>query len=139
MILVLLLNLLRIILLIHIILKLRGKNEDDGTKNIETMVPLKYLSNFWRTLEMTLVNCEINLILSWSSSCVIVSTNLDNQRAIFEITDTKFYVLVVTLSTQDNARLLQQLESGFKRIVNGNKCLPKPQLSRQNTKFRSFS
>ena len=63
------------------------------------MVPLKYLSNFWRTLEMPLINCEVNLILTWSSACVLISTNIPNQAAILEITDTKLYVPVVTLST----------------------------------------
>ena len=57
------------------------------------MVPLKYLSNFWRTLEMPLINCEINLILTWSSTCVIVSTNNANQVVTFEITDTNFMFL----------------------------------------------
>ena len=69
------------------------------------MVPLKYLSNFWRTLEGLLINCEINLILIWSTNCVIVASNLANQNATFSITDTKLYVPVVTLSTQDNAKL----------------------------------
>ena len=69
------------------------------------MVPLKYLSNFGRTLEMPLINCEVNLILTWSGNCVIVSTNVVNQNATFAITDTKLYVRVVTLSTQDNATL----------------------------------
>ena len=87
---------------------------DDGTKNIEIMVPLKYISNFWRTLEIPLINCEVNLILTWSTNCVIVSTNVTNQNATFEITDTKLYVPVVTLSTQDNSKLLQQLKSDFK-------------------------
>ena len=75
------------------------------------MVPIKYLSNFWRTLEMPLINCQINLILTWNANCVIVSTNVENQNATFAITDTKLYVPVVTLSTQDNAKLLQQLKS----------------------------
>ena len=61
------------------------------------MVPLKYLSNFWRTLEMPLINCEINLILTWSTNYVIVSANVANQNATFETTDTKLYVPVVTL------------------------------------------
>ena len=61
--------------------------------------------NFWRTLEMPLINCEICLILTWSANCVIVSTNAANQNATFAITDTKLYVPVVTLSTQDNAKL----------------------------------
>ena len=90
-----LLTLVRIILLIHLILK--QKTGDDGTKNVEIMAPLKYLSNSWRTLEMALINCEINLILKWSAVCVIVSTNVANQNATFEKTDTKLYVPVVTL------------------------------------------
>ena len=98
-----------------------GQTGDDGTKNAEIMVPLKYLSNFWRTFEMPLINCEVNLILTWSSTCVIVSTNVANQNATFEKTDTKLYVPVVTLSTQDNSKLLQQLKSGFKRVINWNK------------------
>ena len=48
--------------------KITGRTGDDGTKNVEIMVPLKYLSNFWRTLEMPLINCEVNLILTWSST-----------------------------------------------------------------------
>ena len=81
------------------------------------MVPLKYLSNFYRTLEMPLINCEINLILTWSANCVI-SNAAPNQATTSTITDTKLYVPVVTLSTQDNAKLLQQLKSGFKRTTN---------------------
>ena len=96
------------------------------------MVPLKYLSNFWRILEMPLINCEINLILTWSANCVIVSTNVANQNATFAITNTKLYVPVVTLSTQDNAKLLRQLKSGFKRVINWNNCLSKPELLAQN-------
>ena len=86
--------------------KMIGQTGDDGTKNVEIMVPLKYLSNFWRTLEMPLITCEINLILAWSTNCIIVSTNVANQNATFEITDIKLYVPVVTLSTQDNSKLL---------------------------------
>ena len=101
------------------------QNGDDGTKGVEIMVPLKYLSNFWRTLEMPLINCEINLILTWSANCVIVYIDVANQNATFKITDTKLYVPVVTLSAQDNAKLLKQLESGFKREVSWNKYLSK--------------
>ena len=61
------------------------------------MVPLKYLSNFWRTLEMPLINCEVNLILTWSSKCVFIATVNPNQNATFAITDTKLYVPVVNL------------------------------------------
>ena len=93
------------------------------------MVPLKYLGNFWRTLEMPLINCEVNLILTWSSTCVITNSN---SIGTFKITDTKLYVPVVTLSTQENTKLLQQLKSGFKRVINWNKYLSKPELLAQN-------
>ena len=112
--------------------KMTGQTGDDGTKDVELMVPLKYLSNFWRTLEMPLINCEINLILTWSTNCVIVSTNVANQNVTFEINDTKLYVPVVTISTQDNSKLLQQLKSGLKRVINWNKYLSKPELLRRN-------
>ena len=67
---------------------------------------------------MALINCEVNLILTRSKDCVI--TNSEGE-AKFAITETKLYVPVVTLSTQDNAKLLQQLKSGFKRTINWNK------------------
>ena len=108
-----------------------GQTGDDGTKNVEIMLPFEYLSVFWRSLELPLINCEVNLIFPWSTNCVIVSANVANKNAIFAITDTKLYVLVVTLSTEDNAKLLQQLKSGFKR-VNWNKYLSKPELLAQN-------
>ena len=108
--------------------KITGKTGDERTKNVEIMVPLKYLSNFGGNLEMPLINCEINLILTWSANCVIVSNNAANQNATFAVTDTKLYVPVVTLSTQDNSKLLQQLKSGFKRVLNWNKYLSKPEL-----------
>ena len=63
---------------------------------VEIMVPLKYLSNFWRTLKMPLINCEIELILDWSVNCVIISTNNANQVPTFTITD-KSFLPVVTL------------------------------------------
>ena len=84
------------------------------------MVPLKYLSNFWITLEMPLINCEIDHILTWSANCVI-SNAAANQTTTFAITDTKLYVPVVTLSSDDNLKLLEQLKSGFKRIITWNK------------------
>ena len=77
------------------------------------MIPLKYLSNFWTTLEMHLINCKVNLILTWSVNYVIVSTNAVTQNATFTIAETKLYVPVVILSTQDNARLLTELKSSF--------------------------
>ena len=110
--------------------KITGKTpNNDNKKDVEIMVPLKYLSNFWRTLEMPLINCEVNLILTWSSTCVITDSN---GAATFAITDTKLYVPVVTLSTQENNKFLQQVKSGFKRVVNWNKYLSKPELLAQN-------
>ena len=102
------------------------------------MVPLKYLSNFSRTLEMPLINCEINLLLTWSASCVIVSTDVANQNATFAITDTKLYDPVVTLSQQDNAKLLEQLQSCFKRVINWNKYLSKPELLAPNPNLNNL-
>ena len=96
-------------------IKITGKTpNNNNVKNVEIMVPLKYLSNFWRTLEMPLINCEVNLVLTWSSTCVITNSNGAGTLAI---TNTKLYVPVVTLSTQENAKLLQQLKSGFKRVI----------------------
>ena len=66
---------------------------------------------------MPLINCETNLILTWSANCAIIYTNVANQNPTFKITENKLYVLVVTLSTQDNEKLLPQLKSGFKRTV----------------------
>ena len=79
---------------------------------------LKYLSNCWKTLEMSLINCEINLILTWSENCVISSATGKTKPAI---TDTKLYVPFVTISTQDNLKLWQQLKSGFKKRINWKK------------------
>ena len=57
-------------------IKTTGKTPNNGNvKDVEIMVPLKYSSNFWKTLEMPLINCEVNLILTWSSSCVITDSN----------------------------------------------------------------
>ena len=72
--------------------KLTGQTGNNGTKNVEVMVPLKYLSNFWRTLEILLINCEITFDLNWSENCAIVATDVANQGATFSITDTKLYV-----------------------------------------------
>ena len=101
--------------------KITGQTNDDGEiNNVEIMVPLKYLSRFWRTLEIPLINFEVNIILTWSEDCVIVYTNVANWGATFAKIETKLYVPVVTLSAQDNATLLPQLKSGFKRKINWN-------------------
>ena len=87
--------------------KITGQTNDDGRiVDVETMVPLKFLSNFWRTLEMPLINCEYELILSRFANFLIIYTNVANQVPIFTVTETNLYVPVVILSTQDNAKLL---------------------------------
>ena len=99
--------------------KITGKTPNNGnTKDVEIIVPLKYSSNFWKTLEMTLINCEVNRILTWSKDCVITNSIGEGK---FAITKTKLYVPVVTLSTKDNEKLLQQLKSGLKKTISWNK------------------
>ena len=81
---------------------------------------------------MPLINCEIELILSWSRDCVIIYTDVDEQNPTFTITETNLYVPVVTLSTQDNAKLLPKLKNGFKRKISWNKYLAKLELLARN-------
>ena len=81
---------------------------------------------------MLLINCEVNLILTWSSTCVLVATRVNNQNAKFAKTNTKLYVPLVTLSTQENNKFLQQLKSGFKRVIDWNKYLSKSELLARN-------
>ena len=114
---------------IKITVRLEG---NDTEKEVEIVVPSKYLSSFWRTLDIPLINCEINLILSWSENCVITSkatrdADLDTDPAVaavnnptnatFKISDAKLYVAVVTLPTEDDKRLSEKLKSGFKRTI----------------------
>ena len=111
-------------------IKITGKTPNDGNeKDTEIMVQLKYLSNFLRTLEMPLINCEVTLILTWSSTCVITNSTGEGK---FKVTDINLYVPIVTLSTKDNEKLLQQLGSSFKRVINWNKYLSRPELFPQN-------
>ena len=91
--------------------KTTGKTPHNrNTKDVEIILPLKYLCNFWRTLEMLLINCEVSLILTWSKDCVITNSTGEGK---FAITETNLYVSVVTLSTKGNEKLLQQLKSRF--------------------------
>ena len=82
--------------------------------NVKVVVPLNYLSNFFRSLEMPLINCKIKLNLTWKKECV-----LSNQAgaAVFIINDTKMYVLVVTLSKEDNKDFIEQQNKGFQRSI----------------------
>ena len=68
-----------------------GRIGNDGPENVNIRVSLKYLTNFWRTLD-----CEINLILNCSARCFVMDNPIAGQEPIFEITDTKLYLLVVT-------------------------------------------
>ena len=119
-------------------------NENKANKeNVEITVPLKHLSNFWRSLDISLFNCKVSLPLTWSKDCIILSkakrdvvaatelsaANVSNvvpgvdvsaTNATFKITDIKLYVPVVTLSTEDDD-FLEQLKSGFKRTIKWNK------------------
>ena len=93
----------------------------DGDNNVKLVVPLKYISNFFRSLEMPLVNCKVDLELTWTKDCVICSNNAAAGNVVsFKITDTKFYVPIVTLSTRDNSNFTKQLNEGIKRTVHWN-------------------
>ena len=95
-----------------------GNTGNDGTKNgVKIAVPLKYLSNFWRSLEMPLINCKVELSLKWYERCLLTAAT----TATFKITDAKLYVPIVTLSAEDNAKLSKLLSKGFKRSVYWNK------------------
>ena len=110
-----------------------GYDVNKVTKNkTEVVIPLKHLSNFWRALNIPLINCEVELILTWSKNCVLADMTTrdteDDDPAIvapsgakFKITDTKLYVPVVTLSKENDIKLLEQLKSGFKRTIKWNK------------------
>ena len=114
-----------------------GKNE------AEVVFPLKYLSNFWRSLNIPLINSEVELILTWSKNCVLADMTVrapqGGDLAIvaptkleFKITDTKLYVPVVTLSKENDIKLLDQLKSGFKRIIKWNKYRSQMTIQPQN-------
>ena len=114
--------------------KLEGNNVEKD--DVEIVLSLKYLSNFWKTLNMSLINCEVSLNLTWSENYVITSkatrdadadvdpavAGINNPtNAVFKITDCKLYVPVVTLSAENDNKLLEQLKTGFKRTIKWNK------------------
>ena len=103
---------------------------NDSLTNAKVVIPLKHLSNFWRNLDISLINCEVQLILNWSKNCVLahMTRNAGANPAIvapsgatFKITDTKLYVPIVTLSKKNNIKILEQLKTEFKRTVKLNK------------------
>ena len=116
--------------------KLEGNNVEKD--DVKIVVLLKYLSNFWRTPHMPLINCEVYLTLTWSENCVLTSKatreadpdanpavdEINNPtNATFKITGTKLYVPIVTLSAENDNKLLEQLKTGFKRTIKWNKYI----------------
>ena len=107
--------------------KLIKRTDNNNVNNIKLDVPLKYVSNFFRSLEMPLVNCKIDLELTWHKDCMISSADAAaNQVASFIITDSKLYVPIVTLSAKDNNNLTKKLNEGFKRTIYWNQYVSKP-------------
>ena len=107
--------------------KLIKGTDDNNVNNVKLVVPLKYISNFFRSLESPLVNCKIDLELTWHKDCMISSANAAAGQVVsFMITNTKLYVPVVTLSIKDNTNLTKQLNEGFKRTIYWNKYVSKP-------------
>ena len=95
---------------------LGNPNVDDGIAktSVKVIVPSKYLSNFFRSSEMPLINCKIELNLTWKKKCVL---STDSGDAGFIINDTKMYVPVVTLSKEDNKDFIEQRNKGFQRSI----------------------
>ena len=99
--------------------------EADGTENgVKIAVPLKYLSNFWKSLKMPSIDCKFELSLKWIENCELTTATIDADAdatgadsATFKITDAKLYVPIVTLSIEDNAKLAKQLSEWFKRSI----------------------
>ena len=121
-----------------------GKLEGNNIEKVDVKIVVKYLSKFWKTLDMVLINCEVSLTLTWSNNCVLTSKatrdddpdaypavdEINNPtNAIFKITDCKLYVPVVTLSAENDNKLLEQLKSEFKRTIKRNKY--RPEMSNQ--------
>ena len=115
-----------------------------GTREVEIDVPLKHLENFWNSLNMLLVSCEVSLNLSWSETCVIISMEKrilvagqpnrgdSLESAALKIKDCKLYVPVVTLLAQNINKLLEQLKTRFKRTIKWNKYRLEMSISKNN-------
>ena len=100
-----------------------GNTENNGTKNgVKIAVPLEYLSNFWRSLEIPLIYYKAELSLKWYERCLLTVAN----TATFKITDAKLYVPIVTLSIEDNSKLSKLLNEAFKRPIYRNECKVTP-------------
>ena len=121
----------------------KTQEDNDSLTNAKFVIPLKHLSNFWRALNIPLINCEVELILTWSKNCVLADMTVraaqgDNPAIVaptgleFQITDTKLYVPVVTLSKENDIKLLEQLKTGFKRTIKWNKYRSQMSIQPQN-------
>ena len=125
-----------------------GVTHDNLTKNdVKVVVPLKHLSNFWRHLDIPLINCEVELILTWFKRCVLVDKStreanyaanpnvyeIDNpENTTLKIPDIKLYLPVVTLSKKDDMKLLEQLKTGYKRTIKWSKYRSQMSIQPQN-------
>ena len=119
-----------------------SRTDDNNVNNVKLVVPLKYVSSFFRSLEMPLVNCKIDLELTWHKDCMISSANTAAGQVVsFMITNTKLYVPVVTLSTEDNTNLTKQLNGGFKRSIYWNQFVSKlfPETPHKKTGITRFA
>ena len=115
--------------------------DNDSFTDAKVAIPLKHLSNFWRTLNIPLINCEMELILTWSNKRVLADMTVDADTdpaiiapsgATFKITDTKLNVPAVTLSKENDTKLLEQLKLGFKRTIKWNKYRSQITIQPQN-------
>ena len=107
--------------------KLINGTDDNNVNNVKLVVPLKYISNILRSLELPLVNCKIDLELTWHKDCMISSADAAAEQVVsFMITNIKLYVPIITLSTKDNNNLTKQLNDGFKRSIYWNQYVSKP-------------
>ena len=123
----------------------RNPNQPNGIlKNATIAVPLKHLSNFWRSLEMPFVNCKIELKFKWANYCVLSAagkenvTNNDSDNIIFTVKDPKLYVPIVTLSARDNQKLSKLLSKGFKRSVYWNEFETKSENKNTTNEYGYF-
>ena len=128
-----------------------GVTNNNLTKNdVKVVVPLKHLSNVGRSLNIPLINCEVELILTWFKNCVLIDKSTreaiillilvfmkynNPENAVLEITGTKLYVPAVTLSKEIDIKLLEQLKPGFKRSIKWNKYRSQMTIQPQNNKL----
>ena len=117
--------------------------DNDSLTDAKVVILLKHLSNFWGSLDIPLINCEVELILTWSKNCVLADMTVraaqgGNPAIVaptgleFKITDTKLYVPVVSLSKENDIKLLEQLKSGFKKTIKWNKYKSQMTVQPQN-------